>query len=218
MIFKPIIQNSNWITRCEIALLLPPQNLIHERSTLVQVMAWHRQASSHYLSQCWPRSMSPYDVTRPQLVKCHLCQEITEKYKHISAYKGLNISCQIASTYTILHIPFYDHSNSINSFSTNFDHNDPTHLQIWKILLVILKNEECHVIHKICLKSVIPKLLSIKYIHYIRLEASRLCVWDMLIQNTWFNVYLSLWEYHIENIQFRIYHNSDSFIHKILIS
>ena len=24
------------------------------------VMAWCRQATSHYLSQCWPRSMSPY--------------------------------------------------------------------------------------------------------------------------------------------------------------
>ena len=37
-------------------------------STLVQVMAWCRQATSHYLSQCWHRSISPYDVTRPQLV------------------------------------------------------------------------------------------------------------------------------------------------------
>ena len=38
-------------------------------STLVQVMAWCRQATSHYLSQCWPSSMSPYGVTRPQWVK-----------------------------------------------------------------------------------------------------------------------------------------------------
>ena len=39
------------------------------QSTLVQVMAWCRQATSHYLSQCWPRSLSPYGVTRPQWVK-----------------------------------------------------------------------------------------------------------------------------------------------------
>ena len=32
-------------------------------------MAWCRQATSHYLSQCWPRSLSPYGVTRPQWVK-----------------------------------------------------------------------------------------------------------------------------------------------------
>ena len=39
-----------------------------DQSTLVQVMAWCRQATSHYLSQCWPRSLSPYDITRPQWV------------------------------------------------------------------------------------------------------------------------------------------------------
>ena len=39
------------------------------KSTLVQVMAWCRQATSHYLSQCWPRSMLPYGVIRPQWVK-----------------------------------------------------------------------------------------------------------------------------------------------------
>ena len=31
-------------------------------------MVWCRQATSHYLSQWWPRSMSPYGVTRPQWV------------------------------------------------------------------------------------------------------------------------------------------------------
>ena len=31
-------------------------------------MAWCHQATSHHLSQCWPRSMSPYGVTRPQWV------------------------------------------------------------------------------------------------------------------------------------------------------
>ena len=31
-------------------------------------MAWCGQATSHYLSQCWPRSMSPNSVTRPQWV------------------------------------------------------------------------------------------------------------------------------------------------------
>ena len=43
-----------------------PWDLIDDKSTLVQVMAWCRQATSHYLSQCWHSSMSPYGVTRPQ--------------------------------------------------------------------------------------------------------------------------------------------------------
>ena len=40
-----------------------------DKATLVQVMAWCHQGTSDYLNQCWPRSLSPYDVTRPQLVK-----------------------------------------------------------------------------------------------------------------------------------------------------
>ena len=39
-----------------------------DQSTLVQVMAWCSQATSHYLSQCWPRSLSPCGITRPQCV------------------------------------------------------------------------------------------------------------------------------------------------------
>ena len=37
-------------------------------------MAWCRQAPNHYLSQCWPTSLSPYGVTRPEWVKvCAMC-------------------------------------------------------------------------------------------------------------------------------------------------
>ena len=45
-----------------------PWYLTDDRSKLVQVMAWCRQVTSHYLSQCWPSSMSPFGVTRPQWV------------------------------------------------------------------------------------------------------------------------------------------------------
>ena len=57
-----------WSIFCEIAIMWMPQYLTDHQSTLVQVMAWCRQATSHYLSQCWPGSLSPYDVTRPQWV------------------------------------------------------------------------------------------------------------------------------------------------------
>ena len=46
--------------------------LTDDKSTLVQVMAWCRQATSHYLSQCWPRSLSPYSVTWPQWVNSNM--------------------------------------------------------------------------------------------------------------------------------------------------
>ena len=53
---------------CEIALIWMSLDFTDDQSTLVKVMAWCRQATSHYLSQCWPNSLSPYDVTRPQWV------------------------------------------------------------------------------------------------------------------------------------------------------
>ena len=46
-------------------------DLTDDKSTLVQVMAWCHQATSHYLSQCWPRPVSPYGVIRPQWVKAN---------------------------------------------------------------------------------------------------------------------------------------------------
>ena len=61
-----------WLLRhpfCEIALTWKPQDLTDDKSTLVQVMAWCRQATSQYLSQCWPSSLWPYGVTKPQRVK-----------------------------------------------------------------------------------------------------------------------------------------------------
>ena len=45
-----------------------PQNYTDDKSTFVQVMAWCHQATSHCLSQYWPRSLSPYGITRPQWV------------------------------------------------------------------------------------------------------------------------------------------------------
>ena len=60
-----------------------PLDLTDDKSTLVQVMAWYHQATSHYLSQCWPRSMSTNGVTRPQWVnslsakKSHKLQNLT---------------------------------------------------------------------------------------------------------------------------------------------
>ena len=47
-------------TSCEICLRWVLQNPINDNSTLVQEIAWYHQATSHHLSQCWPRSMLPY--------------------------------------------------------------------------------------------------------------------------------------------------------------
>ena len=66
VIFKQIGVIGCWGILCEIELIRMSLDFIEDQSTLVQVMAWCRQAPSHCLSQCWPRSLSLYSVTRPQ--------------------------------------------------------------------------------------------------------------------------------------------------------
>ena len=56
VIFKRILVIDGWGISCEC-------HFTDDQSTMVWVMAWCRQATSHYLSQCWPRSHSPYGVT-----------------------------------------------------------------------------------------------------------------------------------------------------------
>ena len=68
IIFKWILVIDGWGISCNIALIWMSLDFTDDQSTLVQVMAWCRQATSHYLSQYWPRSLSPYDITRPQWV------------------------------------------------------------------------------------------------------------------------------------------------------
>ena len=70
VIFKLILVIDDWGISCAIALTWKLQDLTDDESTLVQVMAWCHRAASHYMRQCWPSSRSPYDVTRPQWVKC----------------------------------------------------------------------------------------------------------------------------------------------------
>ena len=57
-------------------------DLTDDQSTMVQVIAWCRQATNHYLSQCWPRSLSPCGVIRPQWVKVrHFTRKWIWKYR-----------------------------------------------------------------------------------------------------------------------------------------
>ena len=56
------------IIYCDIALRGMSQDLNDGQSTLVLVMAWCRQAASHYQNQCWPSSLMPYGMTKPQRI------------------------------------------------------------------------------------------------------------------------------------------------------
>ena len=66
VIFKWNLVIDGWGISCKIAILWMSLDFTDDQSTLVQVMAWCRQAASHYLSQCWPRSLLPYGVTKSE--------------------------------------------------------------------------------------------------------------------------------------------------------
>ena len=104
VIFKQILVIDGWAILCEIALIWVSQDFTDDQSTLVQVMAWCRQATSHNLSQCWPRSLSPYGVSRPQWVNEAVNTMRLKQNGHYFAddiwswflYKNFRIAIQIA--------------------------------------------------------------------------------------------------------------------------
>ena len=59
-----------WLVSSDLLMIVPSDewDLCEDKSTLVQVMTW-----CHYLSQCWPRSVSPYGVTGAQWVNYEAC-------------------------------------------------------------------------------------------------------------------------------------------------
>ena len=67
VIFNLISVIDGWGIPCKIALRWMSKDLTH-KSSLVQVTAWFHQATSHYLSQWWPSSMSPHGIIRLQWV------------------------------------------------------------------------------------------------------------------------------------------------------
>ena len=53
-IFKCIFFNENDWMSIKISMKFIPEGSIDNKSVFAQVMAWRRQATSHYLNQCWP--------------------------------------------------------------------------------------------------------------------------------------------------------------------
>ena len=72
VIFKLISRTDILSISRKIDLRWMPQDLIGDKSISIQVMAWSRR----HWSQCWLRTMSPHDVTRP-----HWFNHITRNYK-----------------------------------------------------------------------------------------------------------------------------------------
>ena len=91
VIFNQILVIYGWGISCEIALIWMSLDFTDDQSTLVQVMAWCHQATSHYMSQYWPRSLLPYGVIKPQWVNGGVCWDYfwhddVIKWKHFPRY------------------------------------------------------------------------------------------------------------------------------------
>ena len=82
-----------------------------EKSTLVQVMAWCHQATSHYLNQCWPRSLTPYGVTGPQWVKPPIGYPGQEKFNKQMVYQFFLWSKQCLNESINIHMVRKDENN-----------------------------------------------------------------------------------------------------------
>ena len=82
LIFQIISVIDGWGISWELVHRWMSLDLTDDKSTLVQVTAWCRQATSHYLSQWWPRSRSPNGDTRPQWVKGKTKKKIQTLVSH----------------------------------------------------------------------------------------------------------------------------------------
>ena len=94
---KPVLSLS---LDCIAPAVLPSHGTVAGRDYLPEVnpgnkprslarQRWHATATPlNHLSQCWPRSLSPYGVTRPQWVKIRgsICHEIPPTLKIDPAY------------------------------------------------------------------------------------------------------------------------------------
>ena len=85
-----------WGISLEIAHRCLSQDFTDDKSTLVQVMVWCHQATNHYLSQCCPRSLSPYGITRLQWVNLQviwhamfLMWDHRNEYQHSNGWPSL---------------------------------------------------------------------------------------------------------------------------------
>ena len=93
-----ILQIDILSTSPEIGHMWVPLNLINDKSTLVQVMAWYCQATSHYLNQCWLRSLTRYGVTQLHIISSvvfsSLIKMILERFTIMVQYMFAQWACK----------------------------------------------------------------------------------------------------------------------------
>ena len=95
---------------CEITFGWMSPDLTDGKLKLVLLMAWCHQPTIHYLSQCLPRSMLPYGITRLQWVKKHKITlafffstfSLLRWYMQLKSFLAGHMSCLFCIFYTLL--------------------------------------------------------------------------------------------------------------------
>ena len=103
-------------------------NLIDDKSTLVQVMAWCCRATSHYLNQCWPISMSPYGITRPQRVNVVRKERLRQRKRD---KKAVARYCSMSSMDSVSMFP--DSAEEEGLDSSECESSSSTHKSVVKV-------------------------------------------------------------------------------------
>ena len=103
-----------WGIFCILALGWSSSNLTNDKSTSAQVMAWCHQVTSHCLNQCWPSSISPYGITRPQCVNQHIPQHHIPQHQCELKLNKVVAKITIASKVTPFNGSLYGLTSIIN--------------------------------------------------------------------------------------------------------
>ena len=136
LIFQIISVIDGWVISCELALRWISLDLTDDKSTLVQVMAWCRQATSHYLSQCWPISLCRH---MPSLGP----NELTYRGHCIILVKLGQYHFLISQGHPQQHIIWKTCFFYSRKYMTNMYHLNVKKWYIYKYILCLFKTIEC---------------------------------------------------------------------------
>ena len=103
----------------------------HDKSTLVQVMAWCHQATSHCLCLCWSSSRGAYYVVGPRWVKNH-----THLFTTCIRIPCWNAICYKVFLMTLVTI---EYSNEIQ-FCCTHSHSIIKYLHAWCCVIFSLED------------------------------------------------------------------------------
>ena len=155
LLFQIISVTDGWGISCKLALRWMSLDLTDDKSTLVQVMAWCHQATRHYLSEWWPKPLSPYGVTRPQWVKMlsHQYRNFHHKDKTISwpSYSYNHYTEKMASSFNLSLLQYQDDVLSIKELplwrrykDNHDDHLCKGILKLWKMVFILKQAPNPH--------------------------------------------------------------------------